>query len=140
MDGRYFGIRRALEQDGCFYPDYSLHCSGALRFNFQTENAYAKPCPDTKQGMTAQPRLTHTLGKSRNVWLAINNENSFSRDSIWEIHEQEKEMKRTKLQCLKMFQRHNWSCRGKRKGKKILASPGLLLQGHSSLLLLLNLH
>lgn len=68
MYGGYFGIRRALIKDDCFYRDYSLHCSGALRFPFWTGSTCAKYCPDTKQQMTAQPRrITYTLGKSRNV-------------------------------------------------------------------------
>lgn len=57
----------------------------------------------------------YTLGKSRNVWLANNHENNFSRDSIWKIYKQEDKMKRTKLQCLKMFQRHTLSCKGENK-------------------------
>lgn len=34
--------------DECFYPDYSLHCSGSLTFHFQTGSTYAKH-KDTKQ-------------------------------------------------------------------------------------------
>ncbi|OPJ72020.1 hypothetical protein AV530_009341 [Patagioenas fasciata monilis] len=41
-----------------------------------------------------------------------------ARASIWKIHEWEEEMNRTKLQCLKMFQRHNWSCRREKKEQK----------------------
>lgn len=62
----------------------------------------------------------YTLGKSRNVWVANNNENNFSRESIWKIHKQKEKIKTTKLQCLKMFQRHNLSCKGenKKEGEK----------------------
>jgi len=68
MYGGYLGVGRALKKDDCFYPDYSLHCSGALRFHFWTESTCAKYCADTKQHMTVQPnRITYTLGKSRNV-------------------------------------------------------------------------
>lgn len=42
---------------------------------------------------------------------------SFS-DSIWKIQEQEEEVKRTKLWHLKMFQRHNWSCREKKEERE----------------------
>lgn len=102
------------------------------------------PSPVQTPSSTAQEDNVH-LRKEQKCLTGKNNENNFSRESIWKMYKQEEEMKRTKLHCLKMFQRHNLSCKGENKKggekKKInLCLTGLLLQGHSSLLLLLILH
>lgn len=109
-------MRRALKRDDNFC---SIPCIAVLPLDLVFREGVHVPSPVQTPSSTAQEDNVY-FRKEQKCLTGNNNENNFSRESIWKMYKQEEEMKRTKLQCLKMFQRHNLSCKGenKKEGKK----------------------